>query len=150
MDISKLSITFNRGYHKEYFRVPDSLFLNYSAWNPEQANGLFPPVKFHKKDPTALIMLKDTSDGEFWLYMKDNKLVFQKIRCIKYGFGAQEQPLMFWVEYPKEWHFILYATTGFGVTEKYFLIYFESGNDIYMKFTHDISKATLFSFGPDQ
>lgn len=149
MDISKLAIKFNKGFKKEYFKIPDNVYTSYGAWNPKQADGEFPPVKFHKKDPTVLIMLKDTRDGEFWLYMKDDKLVFQKIRCIEYGF-AKEQPFMFWVEYPKEWYFILYATTGFGITEKYFLIYYEIDGDIYMKFTHDISKATLFSFGPDQ
>ena len=147
MDITNLAITFNRGYRKEYFKIPDNVYAGYSAWNPKQAQGLFPIVKFHKKDPTALIMLK--SDENLWLYEKNNKFVFQKIHCIKYGFDLQ-QPLMLWVSYPKEGYFILYKTVGFGITQKYFLVYKESKNDIFMGWTKDISRATLFSYGPDQ
>ena len=144
MDIHDLAIEFNRGYKKEYFKIPQNVSAGYSAWDRNQERGAYPPVKFHKKDPITLIRLRDT---DLWLYERDNKFMFQPVQWIKYGF-ATEQPLALWIEYPKERHFILYKTEGFGITKKFFLVYAEHDGDVYLKWTRDISRATLFRHGP--
>ncbi len=146
MDIQKLAITFYRDFEREYFDVPKNSYLNYSPWDLKQKYGVFPSVNFSKKDPTAMIVHKNSKEGrELWLYEKDGNFKFQELECKKNGFD-HNPPLLLYTEYIKEPTFMLYKSVGFGVTTKYFLVYAEKDNHIYLGWTKDIKKATVFSY----
>jgi hypothetical protein len=83
--------------------------------------------------------------NELWLYEDNNKFVFKKLEYLKNGFSYR-QPLLLYTEYLKEPTFILYKNIGFGITKKLFLIYQEKNNFIYLGWTDDIKKATVFSY----
>jgi len=155
MDISKLGVVFYRDFEKEYFEAPKNAYLNYEPWDIKQKVGTFPKVHFNRKDPTCMMVYKNgpeklnpTEGKELWLYEKNNKFVFQELECIKNGFDTKP-PLIFWVEYLKEPTFILYKTVGFGITQKFFLVYKETNGYIYMGWTQDIKQATPFSYSTD-
>ena len=146
MDISKLAIVFYRDFEREYFDVSKNSYLDYSPWDLKQRYGVFPEVNFSKKDPTCMIVQKNSPEGkELWLYEKNNKFVFQELECIKDGFDTKP-PLILWTEYLKEPTFLLYKTEKFGITTKDFLVYKEFNGYIYMGWTQDIKQATPFSY----
>lgn len=150
MDISKLSIEFYRDFEKEFFDVPQNAYLNYEPWNFKQKFGTFPEVNFSKKDPTVLIMHKDSKekgmDKELWLHEDNNKFTFRKLEQIKNGFDTQP-PLILWVEYLKEPTFLLYKIEGIGITKKKYLSYAEVNGYIYMKWNDNMNDASIFSYG---
>jgi hypothetical protein len=146
MDNKKLAIIFYRDFEREYFDVSENAYLDYSPWNRYQKYGAFPKVNFSKKDPICMISHKNSEHGkELWLYEKKNKFVFQELECIKNGFDHRP-PLQLWTEYLKEPSFILYKIVGFGITKKYYLIYLEKKDYIYLGWTQDVKSATIFLY----
>ena len=141
MNADKLKIEFVRDYEKEYFIAPKTNYLNYYPWDTQYEEGVYPRVMFSKKEPMCIIKQKNK---DLWLYNNINKFYFGKLKCIKNGFDILP-PQLFWIEYIKDNTFILYKTVKFGITDKYYLVYRETGDKIYMNWTTNIRDATIFS-----
>lgn len=142
MDIDKLNIQFFTYYKKSYLDVPQGGYLDYGVFDKSQLEGSLPKADFEKRPISCYIKLKDK---DLWLHYENKQFNFSKPTVDPLTLGTN-QPLYFWIEYPRESVFFLYATVGFGVTEKLYFQYWEKDNKIYMRWVTDIKRATLFRY----
>ena len=142
MDSSKLLITFQKHYEKEYFDIPKNAFFNFQPFDLEQKKGYYLKTMFSRKDQVCFIRLKKKN---LWLHEKENnKFIFSKISCIKDGFDKQH-PLQLWIEYTREPSFVLFKWYD-SWKQKAYIRYKEKNGKVHIEWTTKLINATPFSY----
>ena len=148
-NIEDLKIEFLKTYKIEY----NEFLLNrlYSYAPLADTDGSYQKTEFMRKDPLTFVKLKGK---DVWLHEINNKLFFDKIKSDLY---TTKDPLVLWIEYPRENECYLYTLRGYGqehiikktydkLTNIAYLNYKQVGDQIYMNWVDDVNSASKFHF----
>ena len=148
MNINTLSVIFMRDFNKEFFDLPQNIYLNFSPVTPVKKYA-YKTIRPDKKDP--LCYIKHT-DSDLWIYEDNGELYFSPIKRDKTSYGIYVPPTIFWLEYLDHPRFVMYKPLGIGIKKILYLHYEEQRNDnltvnnIKLKWVENFNQATIFNY----